>query len=308
MVSSGVSSGVVTSGVSTGVVTSGVSSGVVTSGVSMGVVTSGVSTGVVTSGVSLGVVSVGVSIGVVASVVASVEVKLSNIFSQAAVVSKSAAIKDTKTNLRIYALNDYNESKDIVVSYEIFDFTKGVVAKEEKSLTVDKIKNERVFDLSISDLKSKYNPKTTGVMAKLSCDGEVISRKTFLFDVEKNLEMPNTRLSLVREVKDNVIEVTVKADKFARIVCVASDLSLKPFTDNYFDLLPGESKTVTIPLEDGVDADKQIRAITAVSLSDIPTRKITAKEIFQQYKMMLSPYNIGNCIFHRAVPKDVSFD
>ena len=49
----------------------------------------------------------------------------------------------------------------------------------------------------------------------------------------------------------------------------------------------GTSKTVTIPLMDDVDTDKQIRAITAVSLSDIPTRKITAKEIFQQYKMLI---------------------
>ena len=220
----------------------------------------------------------------------------------------SVSVKDTQTALRIYALNDYNESKDVTVSYEVFDFTKGVIAKEEKSLAVDRVKNERVFDLSMDELKKKYNPKTTGIMAKLSCDGEVISRKTFLFDVEKKLDMPDAKLSLTKEIKDGEIAVTVKADKFARIVCVASDVSLKPFTDNYFDLLPGESKTVTIPLDENIDADKQIRAITAVSLSDIPTRKITAKEIFQQYKMMLSPYNIGNCIFHRAVPKDVSFD
>ena len=183
-----------------------------------------------------------------------------------------------------------------------------VITKEEKSLTIDRVKNERVFDLSMTELKKKYNTKTTGIMAKLSCNGEVISRKTFLFDVEKNLNMPATKLNVVKEVVDGEIKVTVKADKFARIVCVSSDLSLKPFSDNYFDLLPGESKTVTIPLEDGVDADKQFGAIKAVSLSDIPTRNITLKERFQQYKMMLSPMNIGNCVFHRAVPKDVSFD
>ena len=120
--------------------------------------------------------------------------------------------------------------------------------------------------------------------------------------------MPATKLNVVKEVKDGEIVVTVKADKFARIVCVSSDISLKPFSDNYFDLLPGESKTVTIPLEEGMDADKQLGAIKAVSLSDIPTRNITFKESFQQFKMMVSPMNIGNCVFHRTVPKDVSFD
>ena len=220
----------------------------------------------------------------------------------------SVSIKDTPTYVRIYALNDLNESKDVVVSYEVFDFNKGVIAKEEKSLTVDRVKNERVFELSVDELKKKYNPKTTGIMAKLFCDGEVISRKTFLFDVEKKLDMPEAKLELTKEIKDGEIVVTVKADKFARIVCVSSDVSLKPFTDNYFDLLPGESKSVAIALDETMDADKQLGAINAISLTDIPTRKITAKEIFQQYKMMLSPYNIGNCIFHRSVPKDVSLD
>ena len=220
----------------------------------------------------------------------------------------SVSIEDTADSVRIYALNDLNESKDVVVSYEIFDFNKGVIAKEEKSITVDRVKNEKAFDLSLSELKKKYNAKTTGIMAKLFCNGEAVSRKTFLFDVEKNLEMPATKLTISKEAKDGVIEVTLKADKFARIVCVSSDVSLKPFSDNYFDLLPGETKIVTIPLDEATDTEKQLKAVNAVSLSDIPTRKITFKEIFQQYKMILSPYNIGNCIFHRAVPKDISLD
>ena len=83
---------------------------------------------------------------------------------------------------------------------------------------------------------------------------------------------------------------------------------MEHFSDNYFDLLPGESKTVTIPLDKNSDTESQIKAIDAVSLTDIPTRNITTKERIKQTMMMLSPYNIGNCVFHRSVPKDVSFD
>ena len=220
----------------------------------------------------------------------------------------SVSIEDTANNLKIYALNDLNESKDITVSYEIFDFANGIIDKLEKSLTVDKVKNEIVFDLSMDELKKKYNTETTGVIAKLISEGQVVSRKTYLFDVEKNLDMPKTKLDITKEIADGKIVVTLKADKFARIVCVSSDVSFKPFSDNYFDLLPGECKTVTIPLDEKEDSDKQLAAVKAVSLSDIPTRKITLKERIQQYKMMLSPYNIGNCVFHRSVPKDVSLD
>ena len=113
-----------------------------------------------------------------------------------------------------------------------------------------------------------------------------------------------------KEVSADEEKITVKvtADKFARIVCVSSDVSLKPFSDNYFDLLAGESKTVTIPLEKDMDINKQLDAISVMSLADIPTRNITFKERFEQFRMMVSPMNIGNCAFHRAVPKDVALD
>ena len=57
-----------------------------------------------------------------------------------------------------------------------------------------------------------------------------------------------------------------------------------------------------------VDTQKQIDAIDAISLTDIPTRKMTNKERVETLKMMLSPANIGNCVFHRSVPKDVELD
>ena len=120
--------------------------------------------------------------------------------------------------------------------------------------------------------------------------------------------MPKTKLTKEVTVDDNNIIVKVTADKFARIVCVSSDVSLKPFSDDYFDLLPGESKIVTLPIEKDMDIKKQTDAINAISLADIPTRKITGKERFKQFMMMISAVNIGNVIFHRSVPKDVVLD
>lgn len=220
----------------------------------------------------------------------------------------SVSIEDTADCVKIHVLNDLNEKQDVTVRYDIFDFSRGSIFTEEKTLTVDAVSNSKAFILWLVELKKKYSLKKSGIVAKLFKDGEEISRKTFLFMPEKDLMLPKTKLTKNVTVKDDELSVTVTADKFARIVCVSSDVSMEHFSDNYFDILPGESKTVTIAIDKSEDIQKQIDAIDAISLTDIPTRKITAKERFTQAKMMLSPYNIGNCIFHRSVPKDVDFD
>ena len=220
----------------------------------------------------------------------------------------SVSVEDTADYVKIHVLNDLNEKQKVTVRYDIFDFSRGASKSEEKEITVDAVKNEEVFTLWTEDLRKKFSLRKSGVLVRLYKDGEVVSRKTFLFSQEKNLLMPKTKLTLEAKAEGDKIAVTVTADKFARLVCVSSDVSLKPFSDNYFDLLPGESKTVTIPLEAGVDEKAQLDAIKAMSLTDVPTRKITSKEFFNQAKMMLSPYNIGNCIFHRNVPKDIKLN
>ena len=220
----------------------------------------------------------------------------------------SVSVEDTADYVKIHVLNDLNVKQQVKVRYDIFDFSRGSAKFEEKELTVDAVKNEEVFTLWTEDLRKKFSLKKSGVLVRLYKDGEVVSRKTFLFSQEKNLLMPKTKLTVEAKADGDKIAVTVTADKFARLVCVSSDVSLKPFSDNYFDLLPGESKTVTIPLEEGMSKEEQLNAIAAISLTDIPTRKITSKEIFNQTKMMISPYNIGNCIFHRNVPKDIKLN
>ncbi len=220
----------------------------------------------------------------------------------------SVSIEDTKDCVKIHVLNDLTDKQEVTVRYDIFDFSKGSIKCEEKTITVDALANAEVFTLWLVELKKKYSFKKSGILAEIYQDGKEISRKTFLFDVEKNLMMPKTKLTTEVTAYEDKISVKVTADKFARIICVSSDVSLKPFSDNYFDLLPGESKIVTTPLVKGIDTDKQIDAIKAMSLTDIPTRNITSKERFQQLKMLVSPMNIGNCAFHRAVPKDVVLD
>lgn len=77
-------------------------------------------------------------------------------------------------------------------------------------------------------------------------DGAPISTVSIFADIERHLSFPDARLSMEIEGDELVIET----DRFARFVELSGEKDGDPFgfnfSDNYFDLLPGEIKRVRI--------------------------------------------------------------
>ena len=87
-------------------------------------------------------------------------------------------------------------------------------------------------------------------------DDNVISTRTVLFSPEKKLALPYPELSLDITVSDGVAQIRVKAKKYARYVKLFARGISEPFSDNYFDLVAGEEKLVTLPVPGDMTADK----------------------------------------------------
>lgn len=219
----------------------------------------------------------------------------------------SVSIEDTKDYIKIFALNDLNENKAVKVTYQIFDFTSGVCFEEEKSVLVEKVKNACVFDLDVSNLKRLYDLKHTGICVKLFDENNnLLQQKTVLFDKEKNLSLPKAKLKTRIEIKADRLDITVKSDAFARLVKVESDKSVLPFSDNFFDILPNESKTVTIYKDKNMSLHQLAESIAVYSLSDIPMNKNKVDIFLKKAKVYASPVNISNAIYHGKLTKDVN--
>ena len=116
--------------------------------------------------------------------------------------------------------------------------------------------------------------------------------------------MPKAKLKTVLEETADGLNVTVSSDKYARLVKVESSKSTLPFSDNFFDLLPGQKKTVTIKNDTSISTTELRNSITAYSLSDIPFSNNKLDTKFKQLKVFLSPTNISNAIYHGRLTKD----
>jgi hypothetical protein len=77
-------------------------------------------------------------------------------------------------------------------------------------------------------------------------DGNVLARANDFADIERHLDFPDATLSIACEGR----AVRITTDRFARSVELTGDAEGDAFgwlfEDNFFDLLPGETKTVRI--------------------------------------------------------------
>ena len=211
-------------------------------------------------------------------------------------VSVSIEDKDGKVNL--FILNDKNEDKKVTLKCKIFHFEKGIIQEKSRDFTVEALKNEKCFTLYEKQLKSKYDLSEIGVKAELYENGELLSEKTYLFKPEKYLKLKAPQMSLDTAIDGDEIAITIKSDIFARLVRVESSLSTLPFSDNYFDLLPGESKTVTMKLDPKFTAEEQKNSFSLMCANAIEPKSTELYDLKERARVFIKPENIGQWVYY----------
>lgn len=217
----------------------------------------------------------------------------------------SVSIEDTKDYIKVFVLNDLKEKQKIEAEYQIFDFEKGTAEKYITDIEVDAVENVLAFELDVNELKRVYNPKRTGVCARLYKNGELINQKVVLLDKEKNLVLPKAKLRTKITIEDNQLSLRIKTDNFARLVKAESSKSILPFSDNFFDILPNEKKVITIKADKNMSLRELAESIKVYSLCNIRFDKNILKTKWKRFKVYLSPINIGNAFYHGKPSKDV---
>lgn len=212
----------------------------------------------------------------------------------------TVSFEDTEDYIKVFVLNDKIEPQEVVLEYSLFDFEKGILDTISYDVTVDTRASFNVPRAWMTD----YDKSSTAVVAVLKQNGKVISQKVCLFDKEKHLNLPKAKLHTKIFVKDNSVELHIKSDKFARLVKAECSATHLPFSDNFFDLLPGEERVVTMALDDSISAKEVAENIVVYSLTDIEFNRSKLNSFVKRAKLWLSPVNIGNAVHHGKVPKD----
>ena len=74
----------------------------------------------------------------------------------------------------------------------------------------------------------------------------MITQEIHYFDAPKNLNLPETTIQKKIRQEDGKMTITLTSKKLAKDVFIEIPIQGARFSDNFFDLLPGEKKVVTI--------------------------------------------------------------
>lgn len=166
------------------------------------------------------------------------------------------AFKEDDDNLSIYLLSDRLDAlDDLTFEYSVVDFYGKTLKKSVvKGLNIDENTSKLLHSLSLSDLID------TDAMAgkvyldmKIKQKSKILAEDVYYFVHTKDLELPEVAIkSTVKKIKDG-IELTLKSKTLAKDLFIEIPVQGAKFSDNFFDLLPGHTKTIKISSPD-VDA------------------------------------------------------
>jgi beta-mannosidase len=146
--------------------------------------------------------------------------------------------------------NDTYQSKKVELQYSIIDFEGKELQKETLSSDLNPDRSNKVVAFNLKELKNKFKSSEVVLVAKILEQGKEIVADNYYFEIPKALKLPKTdvQISLKQEGKSLILEL--KANKLVKNLYVSiPDIDVQ-FNDNYFDLLPGESRIISCTLPD----------------------------------------------------------
>ena len=221
----------------------------------------------------------------------------------------TVSAEDSKNGVKLFVLNDFDGEKTVRVEYSVFDFNKeNSVCSGEKALSVPALSSTLAFDLKNSELLKGTGKHSAVMRIKLFENGILTADRTLLFDKEKKMRLPSAKIEIHISETPSGLEIKLKSDRYARLVKLESSISQEPFSDNFFDLFPNEEKTVKIGKDTRFSLAQLKDSISVMSLCDVEKDSNPFTAIKNKIKVLTSPVNIGNAVWHGRIQKDIDLD
>ncbi|MBI9065328.1 MAG: glycoside hydrolase family 2 protein [Marinilabiliaceae bacterium] len=163
------------------------------------------------------------------------------------------AVPDTKTkDLLIYAVSDKLKDIDATLDLMILDFSGKTLWQKSDPVTVKANTSSVVFKQALKKVLKGINTREALLVTKLSAGTEVLYETTSYFKAVKQLDLPLPKLKQSIKKEGKGYAITVSTDVLAKNVYLSADALDGWFSDNYFDLLPGEKRTIRFETEEEI--------------------------------------------------------
>ena len=178
----------------------------------------------------------------------------------------SPYIDDIKFKIGI--VNDKLEKINAEMKLKLKSFDGKVIWENASLVEIPANSSNEYFDVNINEFEFTYRKQLDQMVlvAELVNAGNVLSKNTFYFKPFKELKIEKPTVEYTVTKTGSGFDIELKTDKLAKSVYLQIADEQGFFSDNYFDLLPGEN--VTVNLRTAISEEKLKEVLTIRTLDD----------------------------------------
>jgi beta-mannosidase len=161
-------------------------------------------------------------------------------------------------HLQIYIVSDKLEDLSGEMNISIWDTKTGLINKHKFDITVPQNTSTHVHTASISSLMGTLNPIETVIEIQF----QDVRRLVYLVQ-PRDMDLPRSNVQFRVRRTSNGSEIELRTDVLAKNILLELETGVLPVSQNYFDLLPGETKRVRTSL-----STNELSGLRVLTLTD----------------------------------------
>jgi beta-mannosidase len=164
--------------------------------------------------------------------------------------------------MKLHVVSDRLTPFMATLSLRLLNFSGVTAWSEERTIEVAANTSALHFEIPVDQLLGDHQANKVLLDAKLLENGKEISSNLFYFTPIKEIDLPEPEVTLKASNTENGFMLELTTDVLAKSVYLSME-GEGFFSDNYFDLLPGEFKQVhlTTELKASILEEIQVRTV-----------------------------------------------
>ncbi len=172
-------------------------------------------------------------------------------------------------NVRFYVVSDQLTATPATLQVRLLDFGGKVLYQQTATLQVAPLTSKVYLEIPKASLLKNQNPKQVVLSCTLQAGGTTLATNALYFALPKEMALPRAAIAATwQQASDSTYRVTLKSKTLAREISLSLAAGDGFFSDNYFDLLPGETKVLTFQSQEAASLAELRRRLVVRTLAD----------------------------------------
>lgn len=155
-----------------------------------------------------------------------------------------------KEAVALHVVSDRREKLQAELRLALYDFNGGLLSEQSRAVSIGADSAAIVYSASAAELLNGHDGKAVVLHVALESGGQVLDSQHFYFESHRELNLPEAKITVEEVPGSQGSAFTLNTDVLARQVWLHAEAE-GIFTDNFFDLIPGQPVTVEFSRRSG---------------------------------------------------------